>query len=173
MYPKLIPQAVRDNYDDENLSDIDDEVFIRDGTSGILKIDEDCADKRPLMPPRRKAKNPYNMDRYAMPYKTLFAPFCYGILALVILIVLILLGIFTINVIFPMPVNLVRNWFFRKSNVEPVVNISREIVACTFLTHEVVWKKTLPKFAAEAPLRKNDVNGDNVEDIIVGFSVGK
>lgn len=173
MYPSLMPTAVKDNYDDDdNLSDIDDEVFIRDGKSGVLKIDDDFADKRPLMAPRRKEKNMHNMDRHTMPYKVLFAPFCYGTLALVILIALILLGIFTINIIFPMPLNLIRNWFFRKNVVLPVMNNNNETVACTSLTYDVIWTRTLPKFAAEAPLRKSDVNGDDKDDIIIGFSIG-
>lgn len=50
--------AVKENFDDDDLSDdVDDEVFVRDGTKSILKTEKhQKGDERPLMPPRRKSK---------------------------------------------------------------------------------------------------------------------
>jgi hypothetical protein len=46
--------AVRDSFDEDDLSDdADDEVFIQDGRNG-LKHDDERGVKRPLMPPRMR-----------------------------------------------------------------------------------------------------------------------
>lgn len=161
--------AVRDSFDDDELSDIDDEVFIRDGKSGILKIDDECGVKRPLMAPRRKFKSVHMTERVSLPYRVLFAPFCYGLIALFILLGLIALCALTAN-LFPMPLTVLRKWL-STNDVKPHLN-KTEVIPCTSLDSKIVWTKTLPKFTSEAPLRSNDVNGDNIEDIIVGFSTG-
>uniref|UniRef100_A0A1B6D827 Transmembrane protein n=1 Tax=Clastoptera arizonana TaxID=38151 RepID=A0A1B6D827_9HEMI len=56
--------AVKDSFDEEDVSDdVDDEVFIRDGKNGF-KVDEERGVKRPLMAPRRKFKtnNQFHSD---------------------------------------------------------------------------------------------------------------
>lgn len=168
VYPKLPRLAVRDSFDEEDMSDADEEVFIRDGKSGILKVDEDCSVKRPLMAPRRKCKTTHCPETSQLSYKTLFAPFCYVLIAFVVLLGLIVLCIVTANK-FPMPLNLLRNWL--SQDVSEDFNTSN-VVPCTSLGSKVVWARTLPKFTSEAPLRSNDVNGDSIQDIIVGFSTG-
>ena len=44
IYPPLPKLAVRDSVDDDDLTDIDDEVFIRDGRNSGLKLDDDGSD---------------------------------------------------------------------------------------------------------------------------------
>ncbi|OAD61472.1 hypothetical protein WN48_00414, partial [Eufriesea mexicana] len=46
------------------------------------------------------------------------------------------------------------------------------IVPCTSLKPKILWTRSLPKLISESPIRSNDVNGDGVEDIIIGFSTG-
>ncbi|EFN69201.1 Uncharacterized protein KIAA1467-like protein [Camponotus floridanus] len=167
IYPKL---AVRDSIDDDDLTDIDDEVFIRDGRNSGLKLDDDGSVKRPLMPPRRKYKSTScNFQTHRFPYKALFVPLCYGITALIVVLGLIILCIFTAN-IFPMPLTILKNWLTHELK-EISVNKS-EIIPCTSLSSKILWTKSLPKLTSEAPLRSNDVNFDGIEDIIVGFSTG-
>jgi len=166
IYPKL---AVRDSIDDDDLTDIDDEVFIRDGRNSGLKLDDDGSVKRPLMPPRRKYKRSCNFQTHRFPYKALFVPLCYGITALIVILGLIILCIFTAN-IFPMPLTILKNWLTHELK-EISVNKS-EIIPCTSLSSKILWTKSLPKLTSEAPLRSNDVNFDGIEDIIVGFSTG-
>lgn len=164
IYPKL---AVRDSIDDDDLTDIDDEVFIRDGRNSGLKLDDDGGVKRPLMAPRRKCKKSCSFQAHKFPYKALLVPLCYGITALIVVLGLIILCIFTVN-IFPMPLNILKNWLSRELKDTPV-NKS-EVIPCTSLSSKVLWTRSLPKLTSEAPLRSNDVNVDGIEDIIVGFS---
>ena len=165
---KLPRLAVRDSFDDDDLSDIDDEVFIRDGKNGILKIDDDCGVKRPLMAPRRKLKNTHMTEKVKLPYRALVAPIFYGFIALFILLGLIILCALTAN-LFPIPLTVFKKWLSHDINTH--VN-KTEVIPCTSLDYKIVWTKTLPKFTSEAPLRSNDVNGDKVKDVIVGFSTG-
>lgn len=82
--------AVRDSFDDDEVSDdVDDEVFIRDGKNGF-KLNDDRGAKRPLMAPRRKTKsssgNQFHSEVSKQPQcKTFCVPCCYGISALVAL----------------------------------------------------------------------------------------
>ncbi|KAJ4436085.1 hypothetical protein ANN_18712 [Periplaneta americana] len=46
------------------------------------------------------------------------------------------------------------------------------IVPCTELVVEDVWTKTLSKLTVETAVRLNDVNGDGVLDVIVGYGTG-
>ncbi|EZA56528.1 hypothetical protein X777_03315 [Ooceraea biroi] len=168
VYPTLPKLAVRDSIDDDDLTDIDDEVFIRDGRNG-LKLDDDGGVKRPLMAPRRKCKKSCSFQTHKFPYRALLVPLCYGIAALAVVLGLIVLCIFTVN-IFPMPLTILKNWLSHE--LKDSVNKSLEVVPCTSLASKVLWTRTLPKLTSEAPLRSNDVNSDGVEDIIVGFSTG-
>ncbi|XP_012234681.2 uncharacterized protein [Linepithema humile] len=167
VYPTLPKLAVRDSMDDDDLTDIDDEVFIRDGKNGGLKLDDDGGVKRPLMAPRRKCKKSCNFQTHKFPYKALFLPLCYGMIVILIL-GLIVLCTFTANT-FPMPLTILKNWLSHE--LKDSVNKS-EIIPCTSLSSKVLWTRSLPKLTSEAPLRSNDVNSDGIEDIIVGFSTG-
>ncbi|XP_034935073.1 uncharacterized protein [Chelonus insularis] len=167
IYPSLPRLSVKDSFDDEDLTDIDDEVFIRDGKiSGGKKINDDGGVKRPLMAPRRKAQ--MNFKHQKISSRALLLPICYGLMALVILLGLIPLCVIIIN-IFPVPLNVIQNFFPAK--VKSITNAT-DIPPCTSLASNVVWVKTLPKLTSEAPLRSLDVNNDNIDDIIIGFSTG-
>ena len=168
VYPTRPRLSVRDSFDDDDLSDVDDEVFIRDGKNGSLKLDDEGGVKRPLMAPRRKMKTHKINHSQRLPYRALLGPFCYGLLALLILLGLITACIFTVN-LFPVPFNILKNWMTKSP--EKTINVFK-VEPCTSLASSVVWTRTLPKFTSEAPLRNTDVNGDKVEDIIVGFSTG-
>lgn len=83
--PKL---AVRDSFDDDDVSDeVEDEVFIRDGRNGF-KLDEERGVKRPLMAPRRKFKpTPLHNDvPKTRKYKVFCIPCFYGLIALTALL---------------------------------------------------------------------------------------
>jgi hypothetical protein len=76
--------AVRDSFDDEDVSDdVEDEVFIRDGRNGF-KVDEERGVKRPLMAPRRKSKSSqlHSETGRRRPCRALCVPCCYGCIAL-------------------------------------------------------------------------------------------
>ena len=77
--------AVKESYDDEEMSDdVEDEVFIRDGRNGF-KLDEEMGVKRPLMAPRRKAK-PSGSDHLAHKafYTRCLSPYCYVLIAVAV-----------------------------------------------------------------------------------------
>jgi hypothetical protein len=168
IYPTLPKLAVRDGIDDDDLTDIDDEVFIRDGRNGGLKLDDDGGVKQPLMAPRRKCKKSCSFQNHKFPYKAFFVPLCYGIAALTAILGLIIVCIFSVN-IFPMPLTILKSWLSHE--LKDSINKS-EVIPCTSLFSKVLWIKSLPKLTSEAPLRSNDVNLDGIEDIIVGFSTG-
>ncbi|XP_076244966.1 uncharacterized protein LOC143185665 isoform X2 [Calliopsis andreniformis] len=167
VYPTLPKLTVRDGFDDEDLTDIDDEVFIRDGKNG-LKLDDDGGVKRPLMAPRRKYKKSYSFETYKFSHRTFYVPFCFGLTALVILLSLITLCIYIVNII-PMPMSILKNWL--SHDLKDTLNDSN-IVPCTSISRKILWTRSLPKLTSESPLRSNDVDGDGIEDIIVGFSTG-
>ncbi|XP_017875939.1 uncharacterized protein LOC108622524 isoform X2 [Ceratina calcarata] len=168
VYPALPKLSVKDGFDDEDLTDIDDEVFIRDGKSDSLKLDDDRGVKRPLMAPRRKYKKSYNFETYRFSNRAICVPLCFGFMALVVLLSLIVLCIYIVNII-PMPIAILKNWLSHEP--EEALHESN-IVPCTSLTTKILWTRSLPKLMSESPLRSNDVNGDGIEDIIVGFSTG-
>ncbi|CAK9800066.1 Protein FAM234B [Anthophora plagiata] len=168
VYPTLPKLAVRDGFDDEDLTDIDDEVFIRDGKNGILKLDDDVGVKRPLMAPRRKYKRSQSFETYKFSNRTVYVPLCFGFMALIILLSLIILCIYIVNII-PMPMSILKNWLSR--DIKNSLHESNT-VPCTSLATKILWTRSLPKLISESPLRSNDVNGDGIEDIIIGFSTG-
>ena len=168
VHPKTPRLSVRDSFDDDDPSDVDDEVFIRDGKHGILKIDDDCGLKRPLMASRKKPKVTHFSDTSQVPIKTVLAPFCYTVIGFGIIIGLIILCAITI-IKYPTPLNDIKNWLTPKLK-KPIESL--HIVPCTSLESEIVWTRSFPKFLAEAPLKSTDVNGDGINDLIVGFGTG-
>ncbi|XP_069677500.1 uncharacterized protein [Periplaneta americana] len=161
--------AVRDSFDDEDVSDdVEDEVFIRDGRNGF-KVDEERGVKRPLMAPRRKTKpNQLHGDvGRRPPCRALCAPCCYGCIALAALLGLIVLVV-SLVMWFPFPLDQVTEfWKIRQGS-----RSGGFIVPCTELVVEDVWTKTLSKLTVETAVRLNDVNGDGVLDVIVGYGTG-
>lgn len=166
---KLPRIAVRDSFDDDDTSDVDDEVFIQDGKHGILKIDDDCGLKRPLMAPRKKSKIAHFSDSSQIPIRTLVAPLCYTLLGLAVIMGLITACVVT-RLEFPSSLTGIKHWLY------PLADKTFEkphVVPCTSLRSTKLWTRTFPKLSSEAPLKSNDVNQDGIEDIIVGFSTGR
>ncbi|XP_053989156.1 uncharacterized protein LOC128881821 [Hylaeus volcanicus] len=169
VYPTLPNLPTRDGIDDDDLTDIDDEVFIKDGKNGSLKIDVDGGVKRPLMAPRRKCKKSYNFETYRFSNVTFYVPRCILFVTLVILLIsAFTLCMYVVN-LNPMPMSIMKNWL--SHDFKDTSNES-DIVPCTSLATKMLWTRSLPKLISESPLRSSDVNDDGVEDIIVGFSTG-
>ncbi|GLG92305.1 Uncharacterized protein GBIM_00031 [Gryllus bimaculatus] len=160
--PKL---AVRDSFDDEDVSDdVEDEVFIRDGRNGF-KLDEERGVKRPLMAPRRKLKSSHfhNDGFKSSTCKVLCIPCCYGFVALTALLGL-LAAVVVLIMWFPIPFDQIAFW-----RAKPMPTV---IVPCSEISTDDVWIQTFPKLTSESALQVNDVNGDGVLDIIIGYGSG-
>ncbi|XP_058825004.1 uncharacterized protein LOC131685356 [Topomyia yanbarensis] len=181
---------------DEDLSDdVEDEVFIRDGRT--CRTYEDRGAKRPLMAPRnRGGKNSQSTScGTSSPILKKYRrrrcwnccePFCYGLAAITVLIGLIVLAALLLTA-FPTPLQKIRVWFHKESSFSSDVirdkfnsllysgtdagNSSREVVPCTQITVQKVWTRVVARVNSESPLRKLDVNGDAVEDVIVGYGI--
>lgn len=80
--------VVRDSLDLSDISEVEDDVFIRDGRT--CKTYEDTGLKRPLMAPRRKTTFKGHKIIPIMKKRSHFStccePFCYGLIAITILI---------------------------------------------------------------------------------------
>ncbi|KAK2584546.1 hypothetical protein KPH14_006915 [Odynerus spinipes] len=136
VYPTLPKFMVQECPDEDDLTDIDDEVFIRDGKNGILKFDDDGGVKRPLMAPRKKCRKFYKVG-HRFSYKVLFVPICYGLIALAILLGLIALCIYTAN-IFPISLTMLKRWLFHelKTSMESKT-LLLDLVQILFCSHNV------------------------------------
>ncbi|XP_067007692.2 uncharacterized protein [Anabrus simplex] len=157
--------AVRDSFDDEDVSDdVEDEVFIRDGRNGF-KADEERGVKRPLMAPRRKVKcNQFRSETCRnTSCRVMCLPCCYGIIALSSLLGLIMLVVFLI-MWFPIPLEQMAFW--------RVSETSSMVMPCTELVTEYVWTRSLPKLTSESALQVNDVNKDGILDVIIAYGTG-
>lgn len=173
---------------DDDLSDVE-EVFIRDGRNGKGEIEN-----KPLMPSRKKQqhknsktqqqlkalKNQYKRSRSRR--HRCCEPFCYAIL--VILVILILAAI----VLTLFPTEKLKLLFqnasprlYKALLVSNVVGGDKKQTKQTFDTIEkvpcqnfnviTVWNRTFAKMNSEAPLRKTDLDGDGIDDIIIGFGI--
>lgn len=69
---------------------------------------------------------------------------------------------------FPLPLDKIKSWIFSTTISKPVT----QFLPCSDLKVEEVWQIVLPNLMSESPLRTVDVNGDNIEDIIIGFGTG-
>ncbi|XP_014611757.1 PREDICTED: uncharacterized protein LOC106790976 [Polistes canadensis] len=168
VYPALPKFRLQECQDEDDLTDIDDEVFIRDGKNGGLKLDEDGVVKRPLMAPRKKYRKFYKVGANRFPYKTLFISICYVLIALVLLLGLIILCISTAN-IFPLTFTMLKKLISHE--LEPSIS-KMHVIPCTSLSSKIIWSRRISKFSSVVPLRSFDVNKDGIEDIIVGFNTG-
>uniref|UniRef100_A0A1B6D409 Uncharacterized protein n=1 Tax=Clastoptera arizonana TaxID=38151 RepID=A0A1B6D409_9HEMI len=164
--------AVKDSFDEEDVSDdVDDEVFIRDGKNGF-KVDEERGVKRPLMAPRRKFKtnNQFHSDICKKPPCKIFCiSFYYAFITIVSLTTLF--GVVSILVIFvdvsSLPLERIQLWSVGSKNYD------KSIIPCTDMKPNDVWVRSFPKLTSEAAFKLNDVNKDDVLDIIIGHGSGK
>uniref|UniRef100_A0A182MQ95 FAM234A/B beta-propeller domain-containing protein n=1 Tax=Anopheles culicifacies TaxID=139723 RepID=A0A182MQ95_9DIPT len=120
-------------------------------------------------------------------------PFCYGLAAVTVLIGLIVLAALLLTA-FPQPLQKIKIWFHKESAFSSAVirdkfsslmytadgisyggpdgrNGTLEMVPCTQITVQNVWTRVIARVNSENPLRKLDVNGDGVEDIIIGYGI--
>lgn len=79
--------VVRDSLDLSDISEVEDDVFIRDGRT--CKTYEDTGLKRPLMAPRRKNFKGHKIIpimKKRTRFQTCCEPFCYAFVAITILV---------------------------------------------------------------------------------------
>lgn len=169
---------------DDDLSDVE-EVFIRDGKSGKSREIEN----KPLMPSRKKhqhknSKTTQQLKILKKQYKRsrcsrCLEPFCYALLVLLIVLILsaIVLTLFPVQKLKLMFQSASPNLYeaLLENNVDgSIVTLAEpaiEQVPCQSLGVTKVWSRTFAKLNSEAPVRKTDLDGDGVEDIIIGFGV--
>lgn len=82
--------------------------------------------------------------------------------------------------VFPMSLQRVKVWMHKDSTilvnqiVDPQTNNfieNMEAVSCNKVNVTKVWTQSFSKLASESPLRKADLNGDGVEDIVFGYGI--
>lgn len=146
--------------------------------------------KRPLMAPRRRSsRKPLlksSKTRKAM--AAIFRkrnrcwkccePFCYAFAALLVLVLLVILTIF-LMALFPVSLQKLKSLFhssklnfaFNKVGFDAMTTdelFMSEETPCTSLSTQKIWSKAFTRLNTESPVRKIDVNGDSIEDIILG-----
>ncbi|KAK5640326.1 hypothetical protein RI129_011137 [Pyrocoelia pectoralis] len=153
--------------DEDDLSDVEDEVFIRDGKSGYKF--EDMSVKKPLMAPRRKiGRTDLGTRIKNRPHcKSVCKICCYAFIALSVLIGLIILVIILLS-LFPLPLDSLKLWLIASMNNETV-----DSIPCSDFKIMDVWTTSFPNFMSESSVQILDVNQDQVDDIIFGFRTGE
>ncbi|XP_055907141.1 uncharacterized protein LOC129942294 [Eupeodes corollae] len=171
--------AIRDSIEEDISDEVEDDVFIKDARTA--KISEEKGLKRPLMAPRRKnggkphSSLPPIMKKHRRCWKCC-KPFCYGLAALSIFIGFIMLAAFVLTM-FPVPLQKIKIWLKKEPNFSlpsPVLygdSMGTEFVPCTQISVHKIWSRTFPRINSESPMRKADLNGDDIKDIIFGYGV--
>ncbi|XP_060520035.1 uncharacterized protein LOC132698145 isoform X2 [Cylas formicarius] len=154
--------------DEDDLSDVEDEVFIRDGKNGY-KLAEEMNVKRPLMAPRRKALKSDAGSRLKQKHncRVFWKPCCYVFAALSVLIGLIALVVVLVS-LYPLPLDKLRDWVISTAKIEK----TPKLLPCSNLKITDVWTVNLPTLITDSPVRSLDVNGDGIDDILFGFGTG-
>uniref|UniRef100_A0A1B0BPK9 FAM234A/B beta-propeller domain-containing protein n=1 Tax=Glossina palpalis gambiensis TaxID=67801 RepID=A0A1B0BPK9_9MUSC len=170
--------AIRDSSIDEDISDdIDDDVFIKD--SRTAKLNEEKGLKRPLMAPRHKNGKSINsvpiMKKHRRCCWRCCEPFCYALAAITILTAIISLAALILTMV-PISMQKFKYWFYHNNNPSIPLslsdeNMSAEFVPCSQINVQKLWSKKFPRMNSESPVRKVDLNGDKISDIIFGFGV--
>ncbi|CAG9855817.1 unnamed protein product [Phyllotreta striolata] len=159
--------------DEDDLSDVEDEVFIRDGKTGY-KFADDLTVKRPLMATRRNGTRSEGLSTSRFKQKPICRDFCkpccYVFAALSILIGLIIVVVVLVS-IYPLPLDKLKDWLIKKSPKADDSN-ANELFPCDSLKVVDVWSASLPKLTTDSPVRVLDVNGDGSDDVIFGFGTG-
>lgn len=157
--------------DEDDLSDVEDEVFIRDGKNGY-KLADELTVKRPLMAPRRKVGRSDLGTRLKAkpPCKAFLKPCCYIFAALSVLVGLIVLVVVLVSM-YPLPLDKVRDWIIKKAQKQEPIRVSK-LLPCDNLKVTDVWSINLPKLTSDSPVRVLDVDNDGIDDILFGFGTG-
>jgi hypothetical protein len=170
---------------DDDLSDVE-EVFIRDGKSGKSREIEN----KPLMPrsikKHKNSKSTQQLKILKKQYKRsrchrCLEPFCYALLVLLVILILsaIVLTLFPVQKLKLMFQNaspklyqalLINDAIGSATSASPPKD-TIETVPCQNLAVNTVWTRKFVKLNSEAAVRKADLDGDSIEDIIVGFGV--
>uniref|UniRef100_A0A1Y1L8D8 FAM234A/B beta-propeller domain-containing protein n=1 Tax=Photinus pyralis TaxID=7054 RepID=A0A1Y1L8D8_PHOPY len=153
--------------DEDDLSDVEDEVFIRDGKSGYKF--EDMSVKKPLMAPRRKTgRSDLGARIKNRPHcKSICKICCYAFIALSVLVGLIILVIILVS-LFPIPLDKLKLWIVSNTSSDSI-----QLVPCSDFRVTDVWSATFPNFMSESSVQILDVNQDEVDDVIFGFRTGE
>jgi hypothetical protein len=169
---------------DDDMSDVE-EVFIRDGRGGMSRDIEN----KPLMPSKKKhqhknSKTTQQLKILKKQYKRskcnrCCEPFCYLVILLFVCIifaaiVLTLFPIQKLKLMFQNATPKLYQAFLDNTNSISTSQqqvISLESVPCQNLGVNIVWSRNFAKLNSEAAVRKSDLDGDGIEDIIIGFGV--
>lgn len=169
---------------DDDMSDVE-EVFIRDGKRGKCREIEN----KPLMPSRKKhqhknSKTTQQLKILKKQYRRsrchrCCEPFCYLLILALVLIIFaaIVLTLFPVQKLKLMFQNASPKLYqaFLVNNIGANAVESQEVlmekVPCQNLKVNIVWNKTFARVNSEAAIRKADLDGDGIEDIILAFGV--
>lgn len=109
-------------------------------------------------------------------------PFCYAFAALMVLVALIFLAIFLLA-LFPVSVQKIKTLFHSNNFMSHPFGMkygfdfqaddlfSGEVTPCTQISVSKIWSKAFSRLNTESPIRKTDLNGDGIADIIFGYGV--
>lgn len=158
----------------------------------LLQSYEEKGLKRPLMAPRRRSSSKplLKTSKTRKAVAAIFRkrnrcwkfcePFCYAFAALLVLVLLVILTIF-LMALFPVSLQKLKSLFhgskislaldkvnFDMANSELFVG---EQTPCTQMSVSKVWSKAFTRLSTESPVRKVDINGDGIDDIVLGYGV--
>jgi hypothetical protein len=168
---------------DDDMSDVE-EVFIRDGKGGKCREIEN----KPLMPSRKKhqhrnSKTTQQLKILKKQYKRsrchrCLEPFCYALIVILVILILaaIVLTLFPVQKLKLMFQNaspklyqaLIENNSLNSNNLQIPTIPDLENVPCQNLGVNTVWTRTFTKLNSETAVRKSDLDGDSIEDLIIG-----
>lgn len=82
---------------------------------------------------------------------------------------------------YPAPLQKLQKWMNKPSRASGQANNTSsgrgpfygEEIPCTQITVRTVWSRAFARLNSESPLRKADINGDFIDDIIVGYGLGE
>ena len=154
-------QTNRFNLSDEVTSSEDDR-----GESGSNEGISPSNQDEPLIPPRRKHK----MYHVRGKMKTKSGNFTW-IVCFILSLVCVVGALLIMVDWFLDQTNSDKNKINTDSNMTSVTNNRSQsnIKPCTNFTSREIWHRIIPKLMTETAIRLNDVNGDNVPDIMIGF----
>ncbi|XP_035703612.1 uncharacterized protein LOC110843502 isoform X2 [Folsomia candida] len=165
---------VNENYEEADLSDVEDDVFVRSGGRNGYRVEYDIA-KKPLMTPRKKVYGFDNMKNGGLhtevrsapqSLRVICMPMCYILISTFAFLGLITVITFLTNYV-SWPLSIVNIW--KKGHGS---SGSQQFVPCDNFEVTDVWVQQFPKLLTESAFRLVDVNGDGVDDIIFGYATG-
>lgn len=158
----------------------------------MFKAYEEKGLKRPLMAPRRRSSSK-PLLKSSKARKTVAAifrkrsrcwkycePFCYAFAALLVLVLIAILIIF-LMALFPVTLQKLKSVFhdsklgaaLHKAGFDTPTGdlFVGEQTPCTQMSVSKIWSKAFTRLNTESPVRKVDINGDGVVDVVLGYGV--